>query len=366
MGLEKKYFQLQAPSLIGDDECAAMIAEKATNTYYIAKRKLPKKTEPFSAIIDLIEWLNIKDTGGSKAVALKDQPIYYIGKELPFLHETGMAQQNNWTLDLLKNKKVTTKEEGELEMFIYKQKPIRIDIPAAPVAANLDAFKIANIAAGPAIVPGPKLQKLYMLAAFSLAAKKAASKGRVAAILVTSGGEILSYGVKSPDNAIMHAEVTAIQSLFVNNAQRAADLSTQETYLFTTLKPCGMCAAMIKACGAGKVHVVFGQNDFGPEATGTCLDGTPGLHHKLAEDLKLKDQKQQTLLDGLNSYRTDNPGGFLVPSLDKAEPLALMNLAHERTVHKVKKYGEADTDSDKKKVMAHLESFLKSLAVISA
>lgn len=366
MGLDKKYFQLQGPSLIGDDECAAMIAEKTTNTYYIAKRKLPKKTEPFSAIIDLIEWLNIKDTGSSKSVALKNQPIYYVGKELPLPHESVMADQNNWTVDVLKNKKPTGKEEEQLETFIYKQNPIRVDVPVAPVGTDLATFKLANIAVGPAIAPTPKLQKLYMLTAFSLAAKKAANKGRVAAILVTSGGEILSYGVKSPDNAILHAEVTAIQSLFVNNVQRAADLSTQETYLFTTLKPCGMCAAMIKACGAGKIHVVFGQNDFGPEATGTCLDSTPGLHHKLADDLKLKDQKQQTLLNGLESYRTENPGGFLVPSLDKPEPLGLMNLAHDRTLHKVKKYGDTDADSDKKKVMAHLESFLKSLALIPA
>jgi hypothetical protein len=43
-----------------------------------------------------------------------------------------------------------------------------------------------------------------------------------------------------------------------------------------------------------------------------------------------------------------------------------MNLAHERTLHKVKKYGGTETDSDKKKVMAHLESFLQSLALIPA
>ncbi len=364
MALDKQFFQLEAPTLIEANECAAMIADDPK--YYVAKDNPHDKTAPFSPIIDLIEWLNVKGKNGAKAAALKGRPIYYVGKQDPLPHELEMARQNNWTLVRFANKKPLEKQLAQLEMLKFKNKSERVDIPAKALAGDLAKFKLVNVAAGPAIVPTEKLQKLYMLTAFSLAAKKAQDRGRVAALIVTSGGEILSYGVKSSDNSILHAEVTAIQSLFVNNPARAAALSSEETYLFTTLKPCGMCAAMIKACGAGKIHVVFGQDDFGEGAANTCLDANPGMHHKLAADLNLKNEEKQTLLQQLDANRKGNSGGPIVHSLDEAGPKALMNLAHDRTLHKVAKYSASETDSDKKKVMAHVESFLKAVELIPA
>jgi tRNA(Arg) A34 adenosine deaminase TadA len=370
MSLDKPFFALLGPTLIGPGECAAIIAD--AQTYYVAKAPIPAKADPFSPIINLIEWLNIKEEGGGKAAKLKDNPIYHIGWDLA-IHETTMASQNNWTLEKLGNKKPTPKDQSALEMRVHRERAIAAPIPAQPLSAALAKFKISQLAPGPAVLlTDNKLQKLYMLSAFSIAAQKAKDHGRVIAILTHSSGEIWSYGIKSHENSILHAEVTAIQNLFVNEPQRAARLKTEETWLFTTLKPCRMCAAMISACGAGKIHVVYGQNDSGAEATDTCLDWNAGKHHKLAVDLNLKDKEQKlkdplpkTLLTGLEGVRALSPGGPIVHLLDGVDSRALMTLAHARTVHKVQKYDQAQ-DSDKKRVMAHLASFLRAIEVIEA
>ena len=363
MALDKEFFSLVGPTLIEQGECVAMIAHD--KKYYAAKGPVPAKTDAFSPLIDMIEWLNIKNAGTSKSAVLTGKPIYYIGWELAE-HESTLARQNNWTLDKLGNKKLQPKDEERLETRIYREGATREDVPSRALSGTLATFKLAPLAPGPAVSLTDQLQKLYMLAAFSVASEKAKDRGRVTAILTGAAGEIWSYGIKSDENAILHAEVTTIQNLFINEPAKAQRLKTDQTYLFTTLKPCGMCAAMIAACGAGKIHVVYGQNDSGEEAAHTCLDGKAGMHHQLAQDMKLKDPDQKKLINELQVCRTNFPGGPIVHLLDNTESRNLMRLAHARTVHKVGKYASAQEDSGKKKVMAHLASFLRSIEVIQA
>jgi len=364
MSLDKGFFSLVGPTLIGQGECVAMIADDPK--YYVAKGVVPATTDPFSPLIDLIEWLNVKDGhSGSKSARLSAKPIYYIGWDLGG-HESAMARQNNWTVEKLPNKKSSEKDIESLGMRLHKEQAVRENIPARAVSDTLARFKISQLAPAPSIMPTDQLQKLYMLCAFSIAAKKAQDRGRVTAILTSAAGEILSYGIKSHENSILHAEVTAIQSLFVNDPDRASRLKTDQTYLFTTLKPCGMCAGMIAACGSGKIHVVYGQDDFGEGASNTCLDAKPSMHHKLVQDLKLKDAKQSMLLEELDSFRQRYPGGPIVQRLDDQSPKELMQAAHGRTLYKVNKYALTQEESEKKRVMAHLESFLRMTEVISA
>ncbi|HEX5869744.1 MAG TPA: Bd3614 family nucleic acid deaminase, partial [Longimicrobium sp.] len=48
--------------------------------------------------------------------------------------------------------------------------------------------------------------------------------------------------------------------------------------LYTTLKPCRMCAGMIQHAGQGKLDVLYGQGDPGGDAQNTVLDGSGRLH----------------------------------------------------------------------------------------
>src|SRR5262249_8505957 len=66
----------------------------------------------------------------------------------------------------------------------------------------------------------------------------------VAALVVDNRGAILAHAVKKPEEGgCQHAEV---QALFTLKGQLPAGGA-----LFTTLKPCSMCAGLIQACDEG-------------------------------------------------------------------------------------------------------------------
>src|SRR5277367_4860563 len=154
MSLDKEFFGLVGPTLIGQGECVAMIENGPK--YCVAKSAVPTKTDPFSPIIDLIEWLNIKGQGGSKAAALAGKPIYYIGWE-PANHEATMAAQNNWKFEKLPKKTLTSKDQDKLEMRIFNESAVKEEVPSRAVSSAMVAFKITQLAPGPAILLTEKL-----------------------------------------------------------------------------------------------------------------------------------------------------------------------------------------------------------------
>lgn len=93
----------------------------------------------------------------------------------------------------------------------------------------------------------------------------------IAAILVSEKNEILAYAINTNvSNRTQHAEVNLIQSYFLTTKQGLPSRST----LYTTLKPCRMCAAMIwhMAEDPENLRVFYGAHDPGPQARHTILD----------------------------------------------------------------------------------------------
>lgn len=65
---------------------------------------------------------------------------------------------------------------------------------------------------------------------------------RIAAVLMGANGELLGYGINSnAGNKTLHAEVNLVQGFFRRNGARLP----KDAVLYSTHKPCKMCAGMI-------------------------------------------------------------------------------------------------------------------------
>jgi len=119
------------------------------------------------------------------------------------------------------------------------------------------------------------IHRIYMMAAFALMTKRFGttdnSGHNIAAILVDKTGHILSWGLNQRwNNATFHAEVNMLQAYYKNH--KADPGLPDGARIYTTLKPCKMCAGMIReaAKDINTVAVYYGQND--PGALDTALD----------------------------------------------------------------------------------------------
>lgn len=97
------------------------------------------------------------------------------------------------------------------------------------------------------------------------------SNRRVASVLVSENNQVLAVGMN--DNALnktCHAEVNLIQSHFADFGRPLP----KKSKLFTTLKPCKMCAAMISHSvdDLAQFKVYFLNDDIGKLAKNTILD----------------------------------------------------------------------------------------------
>ena len=98
----------------------------------------------------------------------------------------------------------------------------------------------------------------------------------VGAVLVSAEGKILAQSVnQNAKNRTFHAEVTLIQSYWARYRQPFPCGTT----LYVTLKPCKMCSAMIvrMAKDMRNFKVIYREDDPGPHARHTLLDGTNSL-----------------------------------------------------------------------------------------
>jgi tRNA(Arg) A34 adenosine deaminase TadA len=123
--------------------------------------------------------------------------------------------------------------------------------------------------------------RIYMLAALSLASRrmdprqsKVAPAGKnIAAMLVAADGEVLGAALNSVDehgDVTCHAEVNLVQSFFLLNQEKRIPAGAR---IFTTLKPCAMCAGMIREAAEdnSKNLTYYGQFDPGSGAAKTAL-----------------------------------------------------------------------------------------------
>lgn len=130
------------------------------------------------------------------------------------------------------------------------------------------------------------VHRIYMMAAFALILNRSTacstSAGQpISAILVDKSGRILSWAVNdNSSNLTFHAEVNMLQSWYKQFNGNNTRLP-EGCIIYTTLKPCKMCAAMIqrmsyKSKGSLSIGRIFiGQHDPGGLASGTALDENP-------------------------------------------------------------------------------------------
>src|SRR3546814_4744515 len=83
------------------------------------------------------------------------------------------------------------------------------------------------------------VHRLYLATAFILLRKKHASgtKDGVVALVVDKVGNIVSWGMKNPDVSCWHGETSAVMRLGGHVPEGGC--------VFSTLKPCKMCAGLI-------------------------------------------------------------------------------------------------------------------------
>lgn len=114
----------------------------------------------------------------------------------------------------------------------------------------------------------PKSEELYL------------SHRPVAAILVSEEGSCLGWATNSnAHNKTLHAEVNLVQGYF---ARQRTSLP-QGCRVYTTLKPCRMCAGMLWSAYepllAPRLSVYFAHDDPGPLARGSLLENSGQLTH---------------------------------------------------------------------------------------
>jgi tRNA(Arg) A34 adenosine deaminase TadA len=117
----------------------------------------------------------------------------------------------------------------------------------------------------------------FLLAARALSSKVPRNGARyecdraIAAILVAPDGVVLSWAVNSnAKNKTQHAEVNALQKYYTKYKMALP----RGTRLYSTLKPCRMCAAMMwqMAEDFRSIKVYYAEFDSGPNARSTVLN----------------------------------------------------------------------------------------------
>lgn len=110
------------------------------------------------------------------------------------------------------------------------------------------------------------VHRLYMAAAFTLLRKKhgAGDKDGVVALVVDGSGNIVSWGQKNPDVPCWHGETSAVM--------RLGGRLPAKCCVYSTLKPCHMCASLLHQMSGGTAKVFWGQDDPAKAAAKTDLD----------------------------------------------------------------------------------------------
>ncbi|MEK2689155.1 Bd3614 family nucleic acid deaminase [Bdellovibrio sp. GT3] len=93
----------------------------------------------------------------------------------------------------------------------------------------------------------------------------------IAAILISAQGEILSYGINSNSkNKTLHAEVNMVQKYYQETGKKIPI----DSVIYSTHKPCKMCAGMIYNWSESPKHlkVIYGIEESGGLSTQTVLD----------------------------------------------------------------------------------------------
>jgi tRNA(Arg) A34 adenosine deaminase TadA len=216
------------------------------------------------------------------------------------------------------------------------------------------------------------VHRLYMAAAYRMlrAIQNPGGRAGVAALIVDgTNGQILSWALKNPAHPVLHAEASAIIALGTSlpNGVR----------IYSTLKPCQMCAAIISMQSGGNHRVFYGQDDPGGSAQGTLLDAdrssrlldgrrrVPGVRG-IVPIYQDGDRARVTLAEMLDEEYRYQGGGSVIDFATSDPARVIYNRSDRMFEAKIDKYDTGNPDVRNRNVWAvlsYLTGFLNQIGV---
>ena len=261
-----------------------------------------------------------------------------------------MLQQTDWCGTLnLDSPRVDLRANGEYLHRLYLMAALRIIFLLTPKTVNLSRYNAI-----------------------------ARNEGHnIAALLVSENGQVLAYGLNAAlINNTYHAEVNMLQAY-----ARSSQVLPKNALIYTTMKPCHMCAAMITQLLPDSA-VIYAQED--PKAVGVSEpSGGMGLLSQLlgAKQIKLIEEdfsKNGNLIDALATITQTKQTGttpqdpmfYLTRVIDTSDIFNTMSKGQRGLEQKAGKYNDPMTHDyygfgwggkhpEVPKVLLHLSKFLR-------
>jgi tRNA(Arg) A34 adenosine deaminase TadA len=240
------------------DASAVFFGKFASYATYERKNK-----QPHSSVTRLIQLL----TSGRRGNDMEGTVIYTTQTELSEM-DRGMAKLFKMPLKNVEDNVDTERgAQAELLQGPYQVPEFKASALKCGAGVNLSQNNPAY----------QKIHRLYLMAAFAVVsgrlseiASKTTGGHAIGAILVKKDGTIAGWSTNSNKrNKSQHAEVNLIQSYF---ARPGITQLPSGSFIYSTLKPCLMCAGMIVSCAGDAYRVIYGQDDSGDLASNTALD----------------------------------------------------------------------------------------------
>ena len=376
MGFNKVQLQQVAMALKKENphKDIALAHLPSGDTVYYALHDIAKPHYPTSAIVELIQALNQHSTEGYNAKVLRDGKWVFSTAE-PNVMDIEMAAMNGITLEKLSAKPLPKDYElPERGTYTLVASDRWTDSSPLREFADAEGGPEPAVIFGGRAVGAHTLDRLYMMATFALVASRFIRKyqghenANIGALLVSPVGKILAWSVNTKEhNSTCHAEVNLLQGCF----RHSPGTSLDGARLYTTLKPCRMCAGMIRHAGGGLVHVLYGQGDPGVDAQNTVLDGTGRLHPLDGSSPDTKAvmtvlrtpegvTEKANLLTRLEEEREARKAeGAIAQTLSLRGSKVLMRGAVRGMEGKLRKYAAPEGgNANVRRALAHIEPFL--------
>lgn len=248
-----------------DDQIAAFIEENG-NVYYTTWSR--KNKEPFSATTLLVTVLHdlIKPAPSNPKIYVLHQPSemdkgYAALFNSAKVKDVSQANEEDAGFGFLQNVTPLSTERYRKELDAFTLISPKVINPALNV-------NMTNTLVG----------RLYMMAIYAQLTGTFALDpigNAIGALLVSANGHILAWSINTAEiNNTCHAETNLIQSFFKDHAPYRSRGLPKGSTLFTTLKPCKMCAGLIldSAEDPAQLRVVYNQHDDTTLAGTTVLD----------------------------------------------------------------------------------------------
>lgn len=214
------------------------------------------------------------------------------------------------------------------------------------------------------------VHRLYMAAAYRVLRAMQATNGRegVAALLVDNTGKILAWGLKNPAHPALHAEFSAILAY-----GRRLPAGVR---LYSTLKPCRMCAGLVTTLSDGGHRVFYGQDDPTTAAQDTFLDADhsssllngrrhlPGVRGIVP--IYGDNRRSHVTLAEMLADEYDRTGGSIINFATSPDARAVYNRSDRMLDAKIAKYADGARNDRNRNVWAalsYLTGFLNHINV---